>query len=88
MMNNFSAFKLFYDEIIYKKNSYVSYANIEEEIVQHIMQIQIYVYVQKTKHVEEKPLVHQRKPIKTQMKYAQVKHNATIIYMLVMIILH
>ena len=31
-MNSFSAFKLFYDELIYKKSSYVSYAKIEDEM--------------------------------------------------------
>ena len=31
-MNNFSAFKLFFDELIYKKNSYVSYAKIDMQI--------------------------------------------------------
>ena len=32
IVNNFSAFKLFYDELIYKKNSYVSYAKIDMQI--------------------------------------------------------
>ena len=31
-MNSFSAFKLFYDEMIYKKNSFVSYANVKEAL--------------------------------------------------------
>ncbi len=30
--NNFSAFKLFYDEFVYKKNNYVSYAKVEENL--------------------------------------------------------
>ncbi|MBQ4031816.1 MAG: hypothetical protein II625_08690 [Bacilli bacterium] len=32
MNNNFSAFKLFFDEFIYKKNSFVSYVKVEENI--------------------------------------------------------
>ena len=32
MNNNFSAFKLFFDEFIYKKNGYVSYAKVEDNI--------------------------------------------------------
>ncbi len=31
-MNSFSAFKLFYDELIYKKNGYVSYGKIDKEV--------------------------------------------------------
>ena len=30
--NNFSAFKLFFDEFLYKKNSFVSYAKVEENL--------------------------------------------------------
>jgi len=32
IVNNFSAFKLFYDELIYKKSSYVSYAIIDKDV--------------------------------------------------------
>ena len=54
--NSFSAFKLFYDEFVYKKSSYVSYAKVEENLfriglllneVRHFSKLDVKAYMKK-----------------------------------------
>ena len=90
--NSFSAFKLFYDEFVYKKSSYVSYAKVEENLfriglllneVRHFSKLDVKAYMKKlnkaTKDMKfelEEILVNN----KHLMEYYRLLYNSIIDY--------
>ncbi len=90
--NNFSAFKLFFDEFVYKKSNYVSYAKVEENLlrvglilneVRHFSKLDVKAYMKKLNKATKDMKFELEEILKNNkhlMEYYRLIYNSVIDY--------